>query len=193
MRRLFALVALASVIMPMAIASVGPSTRVPPAVQATTRSIRGDFTNEVMQGGASGSIAIFGGHVGAYVAPGVGGSAVVPSGASYELVSSAFGQAVAVDLPYQGFIEQALQDARELLYYEHAPDPDTAAFRYLALLYARDGADAAQRVRAQFETMDSLWGDPERAVVAQAEIILRDALKMAPSDRRLRTALLDLF
>lgn len=177
-----------------AIASVGP--QVVSAEQAITTAVRADYRNETrLAGGAAEGIEFHSGNVGEYQIPGSANPAVVPSSTNYRLASSGFGQPFGYDMVTPTFVEDAVNRAAELLYYDRAPEgqKESAAFRYLALLYATDGSDPLERVRAQFEEIENLYGAPERARASQAERLLRDALKYAPMSRELRHAYLDLL
>jgi hypothetical protein len=182
---------------PLAGASIAPS--IPSAEQVALRSIRGAFDNALLVDAAnppvdvSSSAAIFGGHVSplASAPSGTGGQ-----GQEIRLLSSAFAQPVARDLSHPDLAGDAIRRTRILLYHEArfnaGLDPTEAAFRYLVQLYQRD-PDAGDAVAPQFDSMDALWTEADREIAFEAERILRDAIKHAPTDFALRHNLLDIF
>lgn len=145
---------------------------------------------------ASSSAAMFTGSAGAYTPPGSGIAPAVPGGGSIRLVESSFGQTFSANIPFVGFEFEAIVAAQRILY----PSPDlkdpvsiansTAAFRYRDVQYAgtTDG-----KVRLNYESVASLFGDAERAKIQAALVPLRDALKYAPSHQGLRRTLLDVY
>jgi len=127
------------------------------------------------------SATCFGGHV----KP----AADAPRGGSYRLVASSFGQAVAHEIPYPGFQQAALNTSKEMLYYENAVDPTSAAFRYKAILYEAGVAG----ITAQFQNMQTLWTDGDRQKALAAARLIRNAIKYDPFNSQLRNALLDIY
>jgi hypothetical protein len=91
-----------------------------------------------------------------------------------------------------------IQVARRMLYHQNA-DPagyyskSRAAFRYLAMLYATDSSDPAQRIRSQVENITTLFGPSEIAKANEALSLLRNGLAAAPNDPALANALLDVY
>ena len=91
-----------------------------------------------------------------------------------------------------------IQIARKLLYHQHADDSgyypkESAAFRFLAKLYATDSSDPAQRVRSQVENITTLFGPSEIARADEALSVLRNGLAADPNDNDLADALLDVY
>lgn len=155
-------------------------------------SIKGDFQNRLNIFGPnpdnaiSSSAAFFGGHQIEYALPGTSDEPTVPTdGSNHYLVESSFGQMVARNVPIFGFEENALQESTGMLY-----EGADAAFRYKSVLYEIDGS---AYIRALFETIRTNWDESDRAKALQAEEILRDALRYAPSNTQLRQALLDIY
>ncbi len=157
--------------------------------------LRPDFENPLIDGenpAEWSSVTLFNGHV---------GTQHTTSGGAIKLSQSSFGQPVARNLPYPGFVGAALDEAWCRLYSDYVPeDPalrdlyksEDAAFRYKVDLYARD-VDAQQYIRAQFENMSSYWTYAESGRAQEAAGVLRQALKVAPWDRDLRWSLLDIY
>jgi hypothetical protein len=116
------------------------------------------------------------------------------------------------------FARDAVSRAGKLLYFSQADNilpaddspeqgkfaRDKAALRYRDLMYAVvDGTPTNQlevhvlppagQIEARLKTMGDFYGAAERSRSVTAERVLRDALKHAPIDAGLRTALLDLY
>lgn len=68
-----------------------------------------------------------------------------------------------------------------------------AAFRFKTLLFTTDPSDAQQRVRAQVESIGSLYGAAERARVMEAKDRTRRALAVLPSSAAYGNLLLDIL
>jgi hypothetical protein len=87
---------------------------------------------------------------------------------------------------------------RKSLYYENADNSPSfpkngAAFRFKTLLFATDQGDPQKRVRAQVESIGSLFGAAERARAKEAEDRARLALAELPSSAAYQTLLLDIL
>jgi hypothetical protein len=104
-------------------------------------------------------------------------------------VNSSFGQPIAHQIPYAGFQQAALATSKEMLYYEDAVDPTSAAFRYKAVLYE----GSADGITARFQNMQTLWTDADRQIALAAAGIIRGVLKYDPFNAGLRNALLDIY
>ncbi len=87
---------------------------------------------------------------------------------------------------------------RKHLYYEFADNSanfpkEKAAFRYKALLYAPDQQDPAKRVRAQIESIASLYGSAERERSQVAEARAHQAISAEPESNVYRDLILDIY
>lgn len=139
-----------------------------------------------------------------------------PNDGAIYLARSAFGQPVAGAVPYPEFIQESVDDARKRLYYSEADnipadqdDPDngsysnlSAALRYKDLIYGVDpggSGDITNLLVARDPAGDpvaawtALYGNAERARLVDVERILRNAVKYAPGNQKLRQTLLDLY
>ncbi len=142
------------------------------------------------------SLALFSGNLGEYSPPGSGLAPVIPASAEgVQLGSSGFGQMFARSVPFPAFELETIRIAQQVLY---PPASATtreliagsgAAFRYKELLYA--GSNTT--VRAEFESIGSYFGDPERRLATNGIEVLRQALKYSPLNKQLRNALLDAY
>lgn len=119
----------------------------------------------------------------------------VPRTDNVYLSRFSFGQMVSETVPYPNFINDSLNSALQQLYYEDATEEerDLAAFRYKALLYGSENIEGETHIRAQFENMSDYWGVDERKRALQAANTLKSVLRVAPWDRNLRHALLDIY
>ena len=110
-------------------------------------------------------------------------------------VQTTFAQPFALPV-YPAFIDKTLDRARVALYYDYAQtrmEKDAAAFRYKSLLYETGVADAETYIRARFDKIEDMWdcSARERAYRTARELI--SLLRYAPTNRALRSALLDIY
>jgi len=116
---------------------------------------------------------------------------------SIVLSQSSFCQPFSRDIPYPGFIENSLNTALKMLYYEYAPGSESekkeAAFSYRILLYQKKEVDAKTYITAQFDSISDYWTEAKRNKALEAAEIIKDALKFAHYDKNLRWVLLDIF
>ena len=196
----------------LAIACIAASAAAPQVAAGDTSStavgLYGDFRNPLVLPPGSNppadqatSATFFGGHI--QFLPDTDGTPVVPTDGTVRLVASSFGQMVARTIPFPGFEDAALENARKRLYWDQADDSpehpkNAAALRYKHLLYGVAQRDDGQGgtepvVVPRFEAMATLWrsADRQRALEAAAEIVA--ALRYAPFDASLRHALLDVL
>jgi len=142
------------------------------------------------------SLALFSGTLGEYSPPGSGLPAAIPASAEgIQLAGCSFGQMFAMSVPFPDFELATIKAAQELLYPPvTATNRDQvagsgAAFRYKDLLYS--GSNTT--VRADFESISTWFGDPERQAAREGIAVLRNALKYSPLHKQLRNALLDAY
>lgn len=109
------------------------------------------------------------------------------SGAVY-LQRSAFGQAIARDLPFPGFVQSSITQVLDLLY-----NPVSGALRYKDLIYASTPAGVINQINAATAAWPNLYTAGDRAILVEAEKTLRNALKYAPTNKQLQRTLLDLY
>ncbi|HUW61600.1 MAG TPA: hypothetical protein VMZ06_11380 [Candidatus Bathyarchaeia archaeon] len=176
--------------------------KIDPDEQARTIVLRSNYVN-TFPGAVEGGVAIFGGHVGPYAAPGSGQEPVTPSAGNIGLARSAFGAPTGSTEPRLDFISDTIHRARQVLYRgESGADPNTAAFRYVDLLYGTpdpdevsgwDPNDVVNLIEARLSTMADFYGDDERPLATDAERELRAALPYAPTSEDLRDEYLDLL
>ncbi len=177
------------------------SEAIPIEEQLRTLYIRADYVNQlnvdVPNPEEGSSAAFFGGHAYEYAVPDSGDDPVVPTGGGISLIQSGFGQPFAQTVPYPEFNRDAIDEARELLFYADAPpeERDLAAFRYNDLLYGMVDGNVVNLIETRLDiiTIDDLYGEEERARADEAERFIRNALRHSPSDRELRNALLDIL
>lgn len=164
--------------------------------QSDLMAVRGAFENSLSLPPAinkSAAVAIFCGHAGPYAIPSIGTVPTIPSGGSWVLEQSAFGQMVSIDVPYPNFEEDKYRAALAMLYWEYADvaEKDKAAFIYKYKLYGRDSAEG--KIEAQFSDIGMYWDATRRARAWEAAKLLLDALKYAPWNVKLRWAVLDIY
>ena len=162
----------------------------PTAAKSDLMAIRGNFENtlQVPPGTnplatLSSSATCFGGNI---------GDAAVADG-SVVLEQSSFYQIVSCNIPYPSFVEEAVNTALGMLYWDKAPpeDREDAAFVYKVKMY--DKGDAEQYIKAQFADIADFWDNSRRARAMDAAQILLDTLKYAPWNRTLRWTVLDIY
>ncbi|HEX7860219.1 MAG TPA: hypothetical protein VF773_07840 [Verrucomicrobiae bacterium] len=144
----------------------------------------------------SSSAFIHDGHLGAYRSPGSQATPVVPASAEgLSLAESSFGQMLAADVPQPNFIESSIRLAQSQLYPAAGQtraqvEAGSTVFRYKHLMY---GPGANGKVSLEFAGIDAWFGAGERQRFESAIQPIRDALKLAPLDRKLHNALLDAY
>jgi hypothetical protein len=165
---------------------------------------RNELADATNNPAAANSLALFSGNLGLYSAPGSGLAPAVPAGMygtqSVQLVRSGFGQMQARSVPFPGFVLEIISSAQDRLYpgtnvmARESVAGGGAAFRYKQLLYNNDtSTNGSGKVRVEFETIDTLFTEADRAQTRLAIEELRQALKYAPLHRKLRNAILDAY
>ncbi|MCX7044201.1 MAG: hypothetical protein NTX50_01775 [Candidatus Sumerlaeota bacterium] len=158
----------------------------------------------------------------AFLSGGGAGTTAAPLGqsANYQLIEDSFGESLPTHEPYEGFVEDTILAAQELVYWEVASSEqkDVAAFRYKVFLYGSatksdifdttEGQRVYTRlleagriplragvetIRANYENMSDWYGDAERARVRTALDLLKTAVKYAPLNLKLLNAYLDIY
>ncbi|MDQ8202389.1 hypothetical protein [Pelagicoccus sp. SDUM812003] len=143
------------------------------------------------------SVAFFSGSFGAYAPAGSADPAVIPTAADtgYQLEASSFGQSLSAGVPFPDFVDEIVDEARELLYppsdaTREQVEGSDAAFRYKELLYNSDGEGA---VSLDPQVVNDAYGAAERARARDALALVSQALKHAPTDVPLRHSVLDIY
>ena len=140
----------------------------PYSAKSDLMAVRGDFENtlQVPPGTnplatLSSSATCFGGNV---------GDAAVADG-SVVLEQSSFYQIVSCNIPYPSFVEEAVNTALGMLYWDKAPpeDREDAAFVYKVKMY--DKGDAEQYIKAQFADIADFWDNSRRARAMDAPFV----------------------
>jgi len=182
------------------IAALGVSS----AQASLTHVVRADFQNPTPTNSSpkEPGIIFFSGHL---VGPNTA-SADVPTGGGRVLQESSFGQPFSpfvvrssTNSPSQSYGDEVTAAVVAVLY----PGPDAtnknqvemsgAAFRYKNLLFAPNTTNGVTRTVADFDGIDSLYGDTERSSIRQEITNIVEALAVSPLHTGLRTALLNAY